>query len=41
MIFLGSVQNVTPIMHLMNTPVPYRKNNSVGHSIEAATRGVM
>ena len=38
---LGSAQNVTPIMHLMNTPLLCRKNNSVGHSIEAATRRVM
>ena len=29
---LGNTKNVTPSMHLINAPLLYRKDNSVGHS---------
>ena len=34
---LGSIQNATPSMHLINTPLLYRKNNSCGLSSNVCT----
>ena len=34
---LGNIQNATPSMHLTNTPLLYRKDNSCGLSSNACT----
>ena len=34
---LGNIQNATPSMHLINTPLLYRKDNSCGLSSNVCT----
>ena len=34
---LGNIKNVTQSMHLINTPLLYRKDNSGGHSSNVCT----